>query len=170
MNAREPIAAAGKGLPIGRKQVAAGEGQDAERGEGEHPFHDGRERVTGDEILVQHEVECVTQLREQDQQVARDGVPSGTVRISAAEDQQQGSRGSGGDAEYLFRGDRFLEENCGENHRPQRHARGDDRGVYGRSHAHAQDEAALVEDHAQQRCTEEFGQVFRRYVFGLSEE
>ena len=96
----------GKGLPIGRKQVAAGEGQDAERGEGEHPFHDGRERVTGDEILVQHEVECVTQLREQDQQVARDGVPSGTVRISAAEDQQQGSRGSGGDAECTsMRGD-----------------------------------------------------------------
>ena len=159
--------------PVGGDQVVVGEGQQADEGVGEHPLHDGEDGVFAYKILEKDEVGGVAELGEEYQQVSADiGGASGRCRrcVASAEDEQQGATGSEGDAADLLAGDGLLEEECSQDHCPQRHAGGYDGGVGGGGEAHSEDVQALIEHYCQERGHEKSDHVLRLDLLRLPEK
>ena len=149
------------------------EGQKADEGIGEHPLHDGEDGVFAYKILEKDEVGGVAELGEEYQQVSADiGGASGRCRccMASAEDEQQGATGSEGDAADLLAGDGLFEEECRQDHCPQRHAGGYDGGVGGGGEAHSEDVQALIEHYCQERGHEKSDHVLRFDLLRLPEK
>ena len=165
--------APGQAGPVGGDQVVVGEGQQADEGVGEHPLHDGEDGVFAYKILEKDEVGGVAELGEEYQQVSADiGGASGRCRccMAPAENEQQCAAGSEGDAADLLAGDGLLEEECRQDHCPQRHAGGYDGGVGGGGEAHSEDVQALIEHYCQERGHEKSDHVLRFDLLRLPEK
>ena len=146
--------AQGQAGPVSGDQVVVGEGQKADEGVGEHPLHDGEDGVFAYKILEKDEVGGIAELGEKDQQVSADicRTPGRCCRrMAAAEDEQQCAAGSEGDAADLLAGDGLLEEECRQDHCPQRHAGGYDGGVGRGGEADSEDVETLIEHYCQER-------------------
>ena len=156
--------APGQAGPVSGDQVVVGEGQKADEGVGKHPLHDGEYGVFAYKILEKDEVGGVAELSEEYQKVSADiGGASGRCRccMASAEDEQQCAAGSEGDAADLLAGDGLLEEECCQNHCPQRHAGGYDGGIDRGGEAHSEDVEALIEHYCQEGGHEKSDHILR---------
>lgn len=117
-----------------------------------HPLHAGHDPMTGYESFEEGQIECIAALGTDHQQISANVARTTFGRSGTSHDEDERSRYTQQDTEQFDPCDAFVEYDCRQDERDDRHRGGHDAGIGGRGDAESDGEAALVGDDTKQSC------------------